>query len=206
MNNRKHDRMELIEDICFIVGCLTMAALLIWVVVCGVASAETASAATATAVDLTGIFNAVIALLGALVTYRLIPWIKARTTQSQQESLTACAKTLVYAAEQLYRTGAIQDRLSWVQSALEARGYAVDRAAIEAAVTQLRSDNCAYLTEMCEEAIPHEDASSAADANAQVSQDAAQEEGAENDVALPEANGGSAEDGAADDKADEEVW
>ena len=36
-------------------------------------------------IDLTTIINAIIALLAALVTYRLIPWIKARTTAEQQD-------------------------------------------------------------------------------------------------------------------------
>lgn len=90
-------------------------------------------------VNLTGLVNAVIALLSALVTHRLLPWLRARTTQSQQEGLYACAKTLVYAAEQLYRTGRIQNRLTYVCEELQKRGYTADREAIEAAVTQLRS-------------------------------------------------------------------
>ena len=44
--------------------------------------AEAAAEATP-AIDLTGLINAVIAVLGALVTYRLIPWLKARTTAEQ---------------------------------------------------------------------------------------------------------------------------
>lgn len=100
------------------------------------------------AIDLTGLVNAVIAVLGALVTYRLLPWLRARTTQSQQEGLYACAKTLVYAAEQLYRTGRIQNRLTYVCEELQKRGYTADREAIEAAVTQLRSDTCAYLKDL----------------------------------------------------------
>ena len=91
--------------------------------------------------------NAAIAVLGALVTYRLLPWIRARTTQNQQEGLTACARTLVYAAEQLYRTGVVQDRLKYVEDGLRKQGYTVDRDAIEAAVTQLKIDTCAYAPE-----------------------------------------------------------
>ena len=51
-------------------------------------------------IDLTPIFEAILALLAALVTYKLIPWIKARTTAEQQSLLAATVKTLVYAAEQ----------------------------------------------------------------------------------------------------------
>ena len=112
------------------------------------ASTARAEGAPESAIDLTGLVNAVIAVLGALVTYRLLPWLRARTTQSQQEGLYACAKTLVYAAEQLYRTGRIQNRLTYVCEELQKRGYTADREAIEAAVTQLRSDTCAYLKDL----------------------------------------------------------
>ena len=56
-------------------------------------------------IDLTGIVQAILALLAALVTYKLIPWIKARTTESQQAVLMATVRTLVYAAEQLFGAG-----------------------------------------------------------------------------------------------------
>ena len=92
-------------------------------------------------IDLTPIFEAILALLAALVTYKLIPWIKARTTAEQQSLLAATVKTLVYAAEQLYRTGAIQDRLEYAEKWLESHGYTVDRAQIEAQVKQMRIDS-----------------------------------------------------------------
>ena len=57
---------------------------------------------TTFAIDLTPIFQAIIALLAALVTYKLIPWIKSKTTESQQKNMRALVKVLVYAAEQLY--------------------------------------------------------------------------------------------------------
>ena len=87
-------------------------------------------------IDLTPIFQAIIALLAALVTYKLIPWIKARTTESQQALLTATVKTLVYAAEQLYGAGKGAEKLDYVIKELEARGFTADRAAIEAAVAK----------------------------------------------------------------------
>ena len=93
-------------------------------------------------IDLTPIFEAILALLAALVTYKLIPWIKARTTAEQQSLLTATVKTLVYAAEQLYGAGKGAEKLDYVISELEKRGFTADRAAIEAAVAeQLNSTN-----------------------------------------------------------------
>ena len=87
-------------------------------------------------IDLTPIFQAIIALLAALVTYKLVPWIKARTTESQQALLSAAVKTLVYAAEQLYRAGKGAEKLDYVIVGLEKRGFTADRDAIEAAVAE----------------------------------------------------------------------
>ena len=89
-------------------------------------------------IDLTPLFQAIIALMAALVTGRLLPWIKARTTREQQERLQAITRTLVYAADQLYKTGLVKDRLGYVQDGLLARGYTIDRDAIEASVREMR--------------------------------------------------------------------
>ena len=88
-------------------------------------------------IDLTPIFQAVIALLAAIVTYKLIPCIKSRTTSEQQAMLTATVRTLVYAAEQLYGAGRGAEKLDYVIKQMEARGYTADRDEIEAAVSQM---------------------------------------------------------------------
>lgn len=85
-------------------------------------------------IDLTPLFQALITLLCALITYKLIPWIKARTTNEQQNMLRATIRTLVYAAEQIYGAGKGREKLDYVVSQLAAKGYSVDRAEIEAAV------------------------------------------------------------------------
>ena len=53
-------------------------------------------------IDLTAIIQAIIALCAALITYKLIPWIKSKTTEQQQANLAAAAKIAVYAAEQIF--------------------------------------------------------------------------------------------------------
>ena len=85
-------------------------------------------------IDLTPIFQAVLALLAALITYKLIPWIKARTTAEQRGLLTAMTSTLVFAAEQLYGAGAGAEKLDYVIRQLEERGFTADRAVIEAVI------------------------------------------------------------------------
>lgn len=96
-------------------------------------------------IDLTPILQAIIALAAALITYRLIPLIKAKTTAKQQEALAAAAKIAVYAAEQMYGANreANEKKLDYAVQRLQAAGYDVDltivRAAIEDAVYGLKS-------------------------------------------------------------------
>ena len=85
-------------------------------------------------INLTPILQAIIGLLAALITYRLIPWIKARTTAAQQETMRAAVRVAVFAAEQLYGAGKGAEKLDYAVQWLEDRGYTVSRAEIEAAV------------------------------------------------------------------------
>ena len=89
------------------------------------------------AIDLTPLFQAVIAFLAALVSYKLIPWIQARTTAQQQEMLRAAVSVAVYAAEQLYGAGAGKEKLMYVKGQLAKKGYKIDIDEIEAAVREL---------------------------------------------------------------------
>jgi hypothetical protein len=47
----------------------------------------------------------VIALIASIITVKVIPWIKARTTAQQQVLLRSTTEILVRAAEQLYGSG-----------------------------------------------------------------------------------------------------
>lgn len=87
-------------------------------------------------IDLTPIIQAIIMLLAALITSKLIPWIKAKTTNEQQQYIAATIKTLVFAAEQIYGAGHGDYKLEYVQKALEAKGFTVDRAQIEAVIKE----------------------------------------------------------------------
>lgn len=88
-------------------------------------------------IDLTPIFQALIGFLAALVTYKFVPWIQARTTAQQQEMLRAAVSVAVYAAEQLYGAGKGKEKLTYVIGQLAKKGYHVDKDEIEAAVREL---------------------------------------------------------------------
>lgn len=87
-------------------------------------------------IDLTTIINAIIALLAALITAYVVPWIRAKATVQQQEALAGIYRTMVFAAEQIYGAGNGADKLAYVVSKLEAKGYTVDIDMIEATVKQ----------------------------------------------------------------------
>ena len=87
-------------------------------------------------IDLTPIIQAVIMLIAALITAKVIPWIKAKTTNEQQAQIKAVVKTLVFAAEQIYGVGNGEQKLAYVLEQMEAYGFTADRNVIEAAVRE----------------------------------------------------------------------
>lgn len=96
-------------------------------------------------VDITTIINAVIALIAAVITAFVIPWVKSKTTSQQREDLIAWIKIAVAAAEQIYigdKRGA--EKKQYVLDFLAKYGFSVNEdsvnAAIEAAVRELNNE------------------------------------------------------------------
>ena len=88
-------------------------------------------------IDLTTIINAIIALFAALVMYRVVPWIKAKTTNEQQAYIRALVKAGVYAAEQIYQTeGMGHQKMEYVKKYLKSHGFDINVTEIEAAVSE----------------------------------------------------------------------
>lgn len=90
-----------------------------------------------TNINLTPILQALIGVVAALITYRLVPWIKENTTKAQQEQLQAALRIAVYAAEQVYGAGHGEEKLDSAIKWLRDQGYDVDRVQIEAKVYEL---------------------------------------------------------------------
>lgn len=94
--------------------------------------------------DLTPIVRALITLMAAAVTAFLVPWLKARMTREQRETLMAAVSIAVDAAEQLYRgEGRGAEKKEYARTLLRKEGYDVDaeavNAAVEAAVLALKT-------------------------------------------------------------------
>lgn len=89
-------------------------------------------------IDLTPIFQAVIALIAALITGKLIPWIKSKTDEKQFANLEAAARVAVFAAEQIYGAAEGDAKLNYAVEKLRENGFDLDvellREAVESAV------------------------------------------------------------------------
>ena len=85
-------------------------------------------------IDITPIIEAIIALLAAIITAKVIPWIKAKTTNEQQINIKAAVRTAVFAAEQIYGAGKGSEKLDHAVTYLRKHNYTVDLDEIEAAV------------------------------------------------------------------------
>lgn len=96
-------------------------------------------------IDITAIINALVALIAAIITVFVVPYVKSKTTAQQREELVAWTKIAVSAAEQMYKgdkRGA--EKKQYVLDFLAEHGFSVNEeavnAAIEAAVKQLNSE------------------------------------------------------------------
>ena len=92
--------------------------------------------------DITPIVEAVVAVVCAVVTCVLIPYIKSKTTTEQQKEINAWVKIAVSAAEQIYTgSGRGEEKKAYVLEWLRSHGITVDDekldAMIEAAVYEL---------------------------------------------------------------------
>ena len=86
-------------------------------------------------IDLTPILQATVALVAAIITYKLIPFIKSKTTLKQQEEIKAWVDIAVDAAEQIFAgddRGA--EKKEYVVNWLNSKGLKVDTATIDAMI------------------------------------------------------------------------
>ena len=82
--------------------------------------------------DLTPIINAILALVAVLITYYLIPWIKAKTTAEQQKEINAWVRIAVQAAEQLFvGVGRGAEKKAYVMEFIESKGFKIDTAELD---------------------------------------------------------------------------
>lgn len=95
-------------------------------------------------IDLTPVIEAVIVLLGAVVTVFLVPWIKRQTSAKDREELLKWVEIAVAAAEQLFDSTQGEEKKEAVVEFLRKEGFVFSEAeidtAIEAAVLKLHRE------------------------------------------------------------------
>lgn len=77
-------------------------------------------------IDFTPLFEALIALLAAVTSIYLIPWIKTRFDADQIAKARMVAEIAVYAAEKAYGAGHGKEKLEYAEQILAAHGVKLD--------------------------------------------------------------------------------
>ena len=87
------------------------------------------------ALDITSIVQAIFALVAAIVTAVVIPWIKSKTNAQQQEEIKQWVKIAVAAAEQIFvGQGRGEEKKQWVLEFLSKYNLKIDLDAIDAMI------------------------------------------------------------------------
>lgn len=85
--------------------------------------------------DITPIVAIVIALIFAVITIIIAPWIKSRTTSEQLKQIMSWVNIAVLAAEQLFKgIGRGEEKKQYVLDFLKSKGYYIDAEKIEAMI------------------------------------------------------------------------
>ena len=85
--------------------------------------------------NITTIIQAVFALIAAVITVIVIPYIKSKTTAQQQAEINAWVKIAVSAAEQIYKgSGRGEEKKAYVIQWLREHGITVDEAKLDALI------------------------------------------------------------------------
>ena len=87
--------------------------------------------------DITTIIESVFMLLAAIITAIVIPYIKSKTTASQQAEINAWVKIAVTAAEQIYTgSGKGEEKKAYVLNWLREHGITVDTDKLDALIEE----------------------------------------------------------------------
>ncbi len=82
--------------------------------------------------DITPVVNAVIALIAAVVTAFVIPWVKSKTTAAQREEIEAWVRIAVTAAEQIYSgVGKGKEKKKYVLDFLAEKNLKIDEESVD---------------------------------------------------------------------------
>ncbi len=82
--------------------------------------------------DITPVVNTLIALIAAIITAFVIPWVKSKTTAAQREEIEAWVRIAVTAAEQIYSgAGKGKEKKEYVLKFLEEKNLKIDEESVD---------------------------------------------------------------------------
>lgn len=84
--------------------------------------------------DMTPVIDAVIALIAAIITAFVIPWVKRNTTAQDRDDFLRWVEIAVAAAEQLYYSTQGPEKKKYVVQFLAEKGFIFSDADIDAAI------------------------------------------------------------------------
>ena len=85
--------------------------------------------------NITPIVEAILALVAAVITFILIPYIRSKTTAEQQQTINAWVQIAVTAAEQIFSgSGRGAEKKEYVIKFLADKGFKIDEASIDAMI------------------------------------------------------------------------
>lgn len=85
--------------------------------------------------DITPIVQVLIALIGAIITFIIVPWIKFKTSVQEQEQIRQWIQIAVSAAEQIFvGQGRGEEKKKWVLDFLSKYNLKIDLDAINAMI------------------------------------------------------------------------
>ena len=85
--------------------------------------------------NITPIFKAVVGLLATIITFVIVPYIKSKTTATQQKEINDWIKIAVAAAEQIYKgVGRGEEKKQYALAYLAKHGIKLDNATIDAMI------------------------------------------------------------------------
>ncbi len=94
--------------------------------------------------DITPIISAIIALIGAIITTFVVPYIKAKKSTAEIERIERIASTAVHAAQQIFDEDQKEEKKQYALAYLEEKGYKLDldtaNATIEAEVHKMKME------------------------------------------------------------------
>lgn len=82
--------------------------------------------------DITPVVNTLIALIAAIITAFVIPWVKSKTTAAQREEIEAWVRIAVTAAEQIYSgSGKGKEKKKYVLDFLAEKNLKIDEESVD---------------------------------------------------------------------------